>query len=317
MIIRVCERVPSWPPEGSVLVATRQELLSVGWSRRAIESACRAGTLQRQSRSLVGASPGESPEERWLHSLAVLVARTRPDGVVAGTAAACLYGLDGFDMAQPLRVDVPAQRRFTAVPHIQRTRDPAQSVAVGMFPVTSVARTLADIGDRLEPQSRWRDDVHPIPPVDLIELAVDCALRQGLVTMDQLTVTARSRRPGAKLLCQVLARRPVGTPPTESHLETRFVQMNRSAGLPEPDRQVEIHDRFGTFIGRVDFALGRLLVECDSRKFHGGDAAFMKDRDRWNRLQAEGYWPMVLTSEHIERSPARTVDLIRRTQEHL
>ena len=65
--------------------------------------------------------------------------------------------------------------------------------------------------------------------------------------------------------------------------------MLRAAGLPEPLRQIDIRDRQGSFIGRVDLAIGNVLIECDGRDYHGREDAFVKDRDRRSRLQAEGY----------------------------
>lgn len=43
--------------------------------------------------------------------------------------------------------------------------------------------------------------------------------------------------PGPPALRLVLDRRPTDAPPTESELETRFLQVLRAAGIPEPVRQ--------------------------------------------------------------------------------
>lgn len=84
----------------------------------------------------------------------------------------------------------------------------------------------------------------------------------------------------------MLARRPDGAPPTESYLETRFVHMLRRAGLAAPEGQLEIRDATGGLIGRVDFRRDNILIERDGREYHDRSESFVKDRDRWTRLQA-------------------------------
>lgn len=91
--------------------------------------------------------------------------------------------------------------------------------------------------------------------------------------------------------------------------------MGRTGHLPEPQRQVVIRDSAGQIIGRVDFGIENVVVECDGKEFHAREQSFAKDRLRWNRLQAEGYWPMVLTSHQIEREPRQTCRLILQTLE--
>jgi hypothetical protein len=106
------------------------------------------------------------------------------------------------------------------------------------------------------------------------------------------------------VLGQVLRRRPCGAPATESYLETRGIQVLRSAGLPTGPRQVEVRDD-GAYVGRVDLLLGeRVVVEFDGRAFHDLDpATFSGDRRRWTKLEELGYLVAIFTFEDVEHRP--------------
>lgn len=109
---------------------------------------------------------------------------------------------------------------------------------------------------------------------DQAEQALEWSLRKGYTTLDSLTSLVaewgRRRRPGTKRLGSILARRAPGAPPTESLLETLFVQLVRRLReehpwIPEPIRQLEIRDSDGRLIARLDFAwpMFGLFIELD------------------------------------------------------
>ena len=88
-------------------------------------------------------------------------------------------------------------------------------------------------------------------------------------------------------------------------METRTVQVLRVDGWTDVERQVELFDRHGRCIGRVDLLIGRLVIECDSLEFHPD---FEADRRRWAALQANGYLVFPITFRALE---FHTTDLIR------
>ena len=312
----IASGLENWRDLGLV---TRLELTQEGHSRSIIEQAIREGRFTRVGPGLLSTGLGSSSELRWLQALGALVVRTQPDGLVAGAAAAALYGLDGFDHRTSPAVEIPASQRLarTAAGHVRRTRHPQTPEWIGCFPVASVASVLAGLGEGLAPLRRWRGDRTPIDREDLVELALECALRRGLLSLDHVASAAWTTNAcrGCQVLRTVLARRPDGAPPTESYLETRFVQMLRRAGLAAPERQVEIRDATGGLIGRVDFRRDNILIECDGREYHDRSESFVKDRDRWTRLQAEGYSLIVVTADHVERRPEWTCELLERTHQ--
>jgi hypothetical protein len=168
------------------------------------------------------------------------------------------------------------------VVHESKALDPIDVTIVDGIPVTTVARTLFDLGGVYRP--------------GMVELALERALQREMVTLAELERTVRrlSRRgrPGGPTLRQLLAARGV-RPPTESVMETRLVQALRAGGLPEPERQYEIWSG-GAFIARVDLAYpeARIAVEYDSDEFHTGRNATARDRSRRHALVAAGWLPI-------------------------
>lgn len=233
MSLHVFERAWAASALSEFGVASWSELRAQGWTRRQIQRSIASGESRSIGKGVFATRAPLNNEDRWLQGLSSLVVRAGPSTVVTGPAAATLYGLDGFDHLSPFTVRVPACRqvsasadaqRATGTPEvIRRSRTPIRSDWIGPFPVASIATTLADLGLQLAPRLRWPGDDQPIEGLDLIELALECALHRGLVHLDELVTASSARTPGAAMLRAVLARRPIGAPATESFLETRFV----------------------------------------------------------------------------------------------
>ncbi len=147
---------------------------------------------------------------------------------------------------------------------------------------TDGSRTMLDLVASLD-DLRW-------------EQALESALRKRLTSVDDL-------RQGNRRVSRL---RPPGAPPTESLLETLFVQLARTVpGLPVPVRQLWIGD-----IARLDLAwpeLG-LFVELDGQH-HLGQPVYDARRET-AVVAATGWlcgrftWSEVV---HVPRSTARRV----------
>ncbi len=115
----IASGLENWRDLGLV---TRLELTHEEHSRSIIEQAIRDRRLTRVGPGLLSSGLGSSSELRWLQALGgALVVRTEPDGLVAGAAAAALYGLDGFDHRTSPAVEIPASQRLarTAAGHVR------------------------------------------------------------------------------------------------------------------------------------------------------------------------------------------------------
>jgi very-short-patch-repair endonuclease len=106
----------------------------------------------------------------------------------------------------------------------------------------------------------------------------------------------------------VLARRGVGTPATESELETRFLQIVRRAHLPAPQRQLRVGHC------RIDFAWPsrQLAVELDGMAHHTGRLARQRDNTRQNNIVLLQWTVLRYTWADITQYPQQVLaDLVR------
>lgn len=160
------------------------------------------------------------------------------------------------------------------------------------IPATSVAMTLVQLG--------------AVVPETIVEQAYESARRAGLVEDDDVLKLLDCRRAGTNVLKRVLARRSPTTVPTESALETRFAQLVRRAGVPDPVSQYEGPGY------RIDFAwpAQRVAVELDGLAFHDGREAQLRDRERQNRVVLDGWRVLRFTWHDVTRASARVIAAI-------
>ncbi len=219
-------------------------------------------------------------------------------GVASHRTAAHLHGLLDRVTARP-EVLVPPGRSYRSSHGLgHRSVDLAPehvTTAAGMA-ATTVLRTLTDLGC--------------VVPTAQLERAVERALFDDAVTIDELTAAAatdaRGRR-GVARLRQVLGLRGPGAPPTESELETRFLQLLRRARLPEPVRQHEV-----VLDGRrlrLDFSYPgwRIGLEVLGRRFHRDGRAFEVDPARRNLLNLHDWLVLEFTWHRIHLEPDEVV----------
>lgn len=197
---------------------------------------------------------GDPPVTALDRALGVAV---RTDGVVSGALSALLHDLDaGGAPVVDVTVDRTASTETRGLRH--RLLAPERIIEVHGFRCADALQTLVDLAARLD-DDRW-------------EQALEGAVRRGLVEARdlrrELPHLGAQRIRGTTRIRRVLLARPEGLPATESLLETLFVQLARLVpGLPPPQRQVEVFDRWGRFVARVDLAwpeLG-LFIELDGQ----------------------------------------------------
>jgi hypothetical protein len=148
-------------------------------------------------------------------------------------------------------------------------------------------------------------DLGAVVPGAVVEMALDDALRKGLVTLDELQILlrrlGRRGRNGAGVLRGILATRAPG-PAAESRQERRMVQMLIRQGLPAPVLQHEIRDG-GRFVARVDAAYPewKIAVEYESYEHHTGKAALVRDTTRRNAITRAGWSYVGVTAADIQQ----------------
>ncbi|HEX3737679.1 MAG TPA: DUF559 domain-containing protein [Solirubrobacterales bacterium] len=215
--------------------------------------------------------------------------------VVSHRSAAFLLGI-GERSPRVIDLVAPRQRgrkidgiRIHDVPY------PAASelVRVAGIPCTSVARTVVDLagtyGDK-----ELRETVERAATERLLDLtAIDAVLANG------------PRRRGAPCLRQVLDDwRPVAETAKyatiRSLFEAKLLPLIAAAGLPLPRINARVHTAERILEVDLLWDRERFVVEADSRRRHGIEVAFERDRRRDRELMAAGYGVLRVTWREVE-----------------
>jgi very-short-patch-repair endonuclease len=160
------------------------------------------------------------------------------------------------------------------------------------IPCTRPVRTFVDLGVVLRP--------------DELETVLNEGLRRNLLSVPAIGRRLEELgplRPGTSVVQAVLDRQVRHRRAPESVLETRFLQLLRSAGVPEPTPQVEISMNGST--ARVDFAYPelQLAIELDGAAYHSSKRASCRDRIRENQLVALGWRVLRFTWDDVVDHP--------------
>lgn len=283
-------------------VFTRSQARAAGFSGRAIDRRLGAGQWVRIYEG-VYRLPGTGPS--WHQALTAALLWAGAGAVVSHRAAAALLQLDG---AEPGSLEVSTDRMGRSPPaglilHRTGKLPPYDRARVGTLPVTTVTRTLIDLG--------------AVADEEAVERALDHALRRRLTSIPHLRRRLREiggrGRAGTAVLRRLLALRDPRNLPPESVLEARLTRLLHSAALPPPLAQYRVRDQ-GRLVARVDFAYPEKMVavEADGYLYHSGRAAWQHDLERRNRLTALGWRVVNVTWDDLVRRPQVIVDTVRR-----
>jgi very-short-patch-repair endonuclease len=254
-------------------IATREELLALGWTPGAISSAVRAGTLLRLRRAWY-ATPGTPFEQR----IAIAIG-----GRVGGVSAARSYGMwtgndNRIHVSWSPHGNVAVAGRRLSYPD---SKEFADRVIVPHWRIGIAG-----------PDS-WRESViesirqtFAVCDPALAVATADSACRLGLATVDSVRGVL-ARLPGR---LHSLGAAVDGC--TDSGLESIVRLWLLGTGIP-----FELH---ANILGlEVDFLIGRsLIVETDGRDFHTGPA-FEVDRERDLLTGSRGYITIRLSYRQI------------------
>jgi hypothetical protein len=253
----------------------------------------RLNRYQRRSRGIYAEQSAtdvepEDNESEWRANLQTRWIQSGEDSLVGLRSAARLHKLDGFTKNASIDTIVAnAHHARTKGVHRSRTLRPEDVHYVDGFPVTSIARTLLDLGR--------------VVRTDELEFAVESALRgndpgkpdiwnQELLADLWRRIERVHPNTGARELRTVLMRRPPHCRPTGSYAETSFLQALRELGLGELGRQIDV--RFISPNGEIvnwyfpDFGFEDhlFLVEINGAASRGGATMTQADTVRMNRL---------------------------------
>jgi very-short-patch-repair endonuclease len=265
-------------------VVARRQLLAV-LSADAIGRMVRAGRLHPVHRGVYAVGHQVlGPKGRWMAA----VLACGEGAVLSHGSAAVAWELRPSGSAW-IDVSVPsaAGRAKRRPLRIHRTRlHPADVTVLDAIPITTPARTLADLAATLTPRQ--------------LERALDEAEILKLLDMRALEDAMTRIRNGRKRLRATLNTHTAGTTATRSGLEERFLALCRNHEIPQPLVNQRIQELTVDFL----WPATRLVVESDSMEFHGTLRGMERDRRRDAYLARLGYRTLRFTSSQVTREPA-------------
>ena len=280
-----------------VFHAKQADRKGVGY--QALSRAVRVGKLEREFSQVYRLRGAAKTYESQL--MAALLWLDRDDGCVSHHAAAAMWGLPGF-AARP--VELSTSRFKKPLPPVvvhKSTIDLAgYTTTVAHIRVTNAGLTLANIAGDISQGH--------------LERAVEDAIRRRLTSAAHLKWIVGDRYgKGAKGVATLRRLLSTASVATESDFEIRLLQLLRSAGLPEPERQYEVRDG-DDLVGRVDFAFpwAKVAVEADSYAFHSGRRQWEYDLKRRNRLTSLGWLVIHVSYRQMEGDMDDIVERLRK-----
>lgn len=145
---------------------------------------------------------------------------------------------------------------------------------------------------------------------------IENALVEGKVDLEDLATLffalTRRGKPGMKNLGEILAELMGSGPYSESELERMIHELLTRAGLPAPQKQFQA-PWLESARGRVDLAYTEheIVIEGDSRRWHGRFGAFEVDRRRDIAAQLAGWMILRITWEMVVDDPGFVIASVR------
>ncbi len=149
--------------------------------------------------------------------------------------------------------------------------------------------------------------------LDLVDVVVvgDAMTRLRLVTPAELVVKASAiSGSGAAKARRAASLVRIGV---DSPMETRLRLLIVLAGLPEPKVNHTVRDRHGDVVMRFDLSYPslKLLIEYDGRQHAEDSAQWVRDLERRELLDNDGWKLLVVTAEGIFKDPGLTLSRVR------
>lgn len=280
-------------------VVSHAQLVRVGIRGSAVTRRLARGRLHRLH---VGVFSVGLPDPGREGRLVAAVMAAGPGAVVSHVDAAATWAL--MD-AHPGDIHVTTPRRSRAGPqgvrlHRVRRLHPDDVTSIRSIPVTTVARTAVDLTDLLE-----------TPGLARVLREADYLRLLDLPAMDAAMARAHGRRRLAGLVAALEIHRPRTV--VRSELEHRFLELCRSAGVPEPETNVTLRVADRPYEVDCLWREQRVAVELDGAAAHDTPRAFERDRERDAALVAAGLRSLRYTWRRISRDPEAVMAEVRAT----
>ncbi|WP_415842993.1 DUF559 domain-containing protein, partial [Nocardia ninae] len=212
--------------------------------------------------------------------------------VLSGFSAAAMHGTRWLD-SKPAEITLPAHVRAPRGVRVYRDAIPDDEVcSIDGFRCTTPARTALDLGRHLE-------------FAEAVEVLDALCQATGLesAAIEQLI----DRHPGIRGCRKLRKVLPYIDGGAESIQESRTRLMLCQAGLPTPETQIRVCDRFGRCLARLDMGWRRwqVAVEYDGEQHWTDPHQRTKDIDRTATLEALGWTLIRVNSTLLTTDPAK------------
>jgi hypothetical protein len=266
-------------------VFSLEQLRELGLSPSGVRTRVATGRLHRIHAGVYSLVPRDLLKREGLYMAAVLACG--PGAVLSHRSAAVLHELRDWG-ATRIEVTVPT-RSTRAHPgvavHRSTTLTEADVTVVKSIPSTSVHRTLLDLADVVTQRQLERS----FDQAEIVEVLDLLAINDQLVR--------NPTRPGAKAVKAVLRDHYIGSTATRNENEELLLSITRGLKIPDPECNAVIVLPDGGPPIRPDFVWRkqRVVLETDSKKWHGSRQRMEIDRRRDQRLTAAG-WTVIRTT---------------------
>jgi hypothetical protein len=281
---------------------TRAQAHSVDVSNDALWRLCNALLVERVSAKVFRLA---SAARTWEQSVLADCLDGGPRCVASHRTAAALHGFDGFEAGGVVEVLVPMEvrmRRRHVVVHHTRDLPDEDRTTVGVIPVTSIARTLIDLG--------------AVVPANTVEEAYDGAERvapgtRAVVERRYASLRAPGRN-GIGAMTQIRARRERIERVPRSVLERRMQRILRHAGVPPAVSRYLLRLGDGRVV-ELDFAIVKhqLDLEVDGHGSHATRRQRADDNRRANDIADADWTIRRFTYEQVMNEPHKVAAAIR------
>lgn len=217
---------------------------------------------------------------------------------VAGLSAAALHGSLWIDAELPAEINQPHRHKTRGILLHSDALDDDEVCVIDGVPATTPARTAYDLGRRrgLETAVIRLDALMQATHIKPLEVAAVADRHRGTRGMRQLRDAIRLSDPGA-----------------ESPQETRTRLVLTSGDLRPKRTQIEVLDRYGVFVGRVDMGWDNWLVgvEYDGEQHWTDPKIRAGDIERQARLEALGWRIIRVSAEMLRYRPHVIVERVQ------
>jgi very-short-patch-repair endonuclease len=210
------------------------------------------------------------------------------------------WGRDGIE-GRPIEVSRPHARRVKGIIlHRLAAGDRPETAVIERIPVTEIRRTIVDLAAVLPPSR--------------LALALDSALRRGLITLPRLMqmIESQAGRTGLASLRRIIKQRDERDTRAESRLESDVLALLRARRFPLPLTQYRV-EADGEVVARLDFAYPefRLGIEADGYRWHAGRERWAQDMRRENRLKLLGWTLLRFSWEDVHERPETVAEQVQ------